>query len=113
MSTDFPDDLVQLQRDLHATTADLKAFLDQHPGSPEPTDGWTDRPGEGYWRDRQREPSPGWSDDDKAREQELRQQLLDLIDQVHTHPYWESLTGPDLVKARMKLKHVDDEPDEG
>ncbi len=93
MSTDFPDDLVQLQRDLHAATADLKAFLDAHPEPPEPIDG-----------------TAGWSDDDKAREVELRKALLDLTAQVHTHPHWESLSGPELVKARMKLKRIDDEP---
>jgi hypothetical protein len=106
---DFPDDLVQLQRDLHAATADLKAFFDEHPHSPEPADGWHDKPGEGYWRERRRDASPGWSDDDKAREAELRKVLLGFIDQVHTHPYWDTLSGPDLVAARMKLKHVDDE----
>lgn len=104
MSNDFPDDLIQLQRDLHATTADLKQFLDQHPDPPEPTDGW---------RDRQRDASPGWSDDDKARETELRRRLLDLIEQVHGHPHWDTLSGPDLVKARMKLKHVDEADTDG
>ncbi|WP_329143522.1 hypothetical protein OIU91_06155 [Streptomyces sp. NBC_01456] len=91
MSTDFPDDLVQLQRDLHQATAGLRTFLADHPEPPEPIDG-----------------TAGWSSDDKARERELRQRLHDLIAQVHTHPYWDSLSGPDLVTARMKLKHVDD-----
>ncbi|MFJ9473363.1 hypothetical protein [Streptomyces caniferus] len=105
MSTDFSDDLVQLQRDVHAANADLKVFLDQHP---EPIGGWHDKPGEGYWRNRQRDPSAGRSDDDKQREVELRQRLHDLIPQVHTHPRWATLSGPDLVKARTKLKHIDD-----
>ncbi len=112
MSNTFPDDLVQLQRDLDHTKNTLKAFLDERPHSPEPNDGWTDKPGEGYWRERHREPSPGWSDDEKQRETDLRRRLLDLIEQVHGHPHWDTLDGPDLVKARMRLKHVDD-PDEG
>lgn len=108
MSNDFPDDLVQLQRDLHAATTTLKAFLDAHPHSPEPMDGWHRKPGEGYWTESRREPSPGWSDEEKQQETDLRAKLLDLIEQVHTHPHWESLSGPDLVKARMRLKHIDD-----
>ncbi|UKY47871.1 hypothetical protein [Streptomyces inhibens] len=99
---------MQLRRDLDQVNADLKAFLDAHPHAPEPLDGWHGKPGEGYWRDRQRDPSPGWSDDDKAHETELRRNLLDLIGKVHSHPHWDALTGPDLVKARMKLKHIDD-----
>ncbi|GES27879.1 hypothetical protein AB0G60_02845 [Streptomyces angustmyceticus] len=113
MSTDFPDDLVQLQRDVHAATADYKAFLDAHPEPPEPVDGWRDKPGEGYWRDRQREASDGWSSDDKQRVVELRQRLHELIPQLHGHPHWDTLSGPELVKARMALKHVDDEDTDG
>lgn len=109
MSTDFPDDLVQLQRDVHAANADLRAFLHAHPEPPEPIHGWHDRPGEGYWRERRRDPSDGWSDEDKARVVELRQRLHDLIPKVHGHPHWDTLSGPELVKARMALKHIDDE----
>jgi hypothetical protein len=109
--TDFPDDLVQLQRAVHAANADLRTFLDAHPEPPEPIDGWHDKPGEGYWRDRQRPASAGWSDDDKQHEAELRQRLHELIPQVHTHPHWATLSGPDLVTARMRLKHIDDPAD--
>ncbi|MGA4875885.1 hypothetical protein [Streptomyces lydicamycinicus] len=110
---DFPDDLVQLQRDIHAATAELKQFLDAHPEPPEPVPGWHDKPGEGYWRDRQRDPSAGWSDEDKQRERDLRARLHDLIPKVHTHPHWDTLSGPDLVTARMKLKHIDDADTDG
>ncbi|MER7151239.1 hypothetical protein [Streptomyces lydicus] len=109
MSNDFPDDLVQLQRDLDQATHALKAFLDERPHSPEPHDGWTDKPGEGYWRDRHSEASLGWTDEEKQQETDLRRRLLDLIEQVHGHPHWDTLSGPDLVKARMKLKRVHDE----
>ncbi|MFD8545613.1 hypothetical protein [Streptomyces sp. NPDC059649] len=105
---DFPDDLVQLQRDLHAATAALKAFLDEHPHSPEPVEGWHRKVGEGSWYESRRDPSPGWSDEEKQTEVDLRAKLLDLIDKVHTHPHWDTLSGPDLVKARMALKHIDD-----
>ncbi|MFF4699901.1 hypothetical protein [Streptomyces chattanoogensis] len=108
MSTDFPDDLVRLQRDLDEAYAALRQFLDEHPTSPEPMDGWHDVRGNGYWHDRHKEPSPGWSDGDKQLEANLRQCLLRLVTKVHTHPHWDTLSGGDLVAARMKLKHVDD-----
>lgn len=113
MSKDFPDDLVQLQRDLHAATAALKAFLDEHPHSPEPMDGWRRKVGEGSWYESRRDPSPGWTDEEKQQETDLRARLLTLIGQVHTHSHWDTLSGPDLVKARTALKHVDDEPVDG
>ncbi|MEU9482101.1 hypothetical protein AB0D83_00220 [Streptomyces decoyicus] len=31
----------------------------------------------------------------------------ELVPQLHIHPYWDTLSGPALVTARMKLKHVD------
>lgn len=108
MSTDFPDDLVQLQRQVHQANADLRAFLHAHPEPPEPVDGWHDKPGEGYWRDRQRDASNGWSDEDKQREIELRGRLHELIPQLHSHPHWDTLSGPDLVAARMALKRAAD-----
>ncbi|WP_310726930.1 hypothetical protein [Streptomyces sp. N2A] len=108
MSHTFPDDLVQLQRDLDTTKAALKQFLDEHPHSPEPMDGWHRKVGEGSWYESRRDPSPGWSDEEKQTEVDLRARLLALIDKVHTHPHWDTLSGSDLVKARTKLKRVDD-----
>ncbi|MGW5122209.1 hypothetical protein ACWEQ8_43370 [Streptomyces noursei] len=110
MSTDFPDDLVQLQHDLDKANADLKTFLDQHPELPEAIDGWHVKPGEGYWLERRREASPGRTDDGKQTKADLRNVLLDLIQQVNGHPHWDTLTGRNLVKARMRLKHADDDP---
>ncbi|MEU9122830.1 hypothetical protein AB0C96_23700 [Streptomyces sp. NPDC048506] len=72
VAKDFPDDLVQLQRDPHKATADLKAFLDPHPDAPECIDGWHDKLGQGQWHERRRDPSPGWSDEDKQLEVDLR-----------------------------------------
>lgn len=108
VSDDFPDDLVQLQRDLRQAATNLKAYLDERPHAPEAIDGWHVKPGEGYWLERHREASPGWTDEEKQTEVDLRNTLLNLIQQVHGHPHWDTLSGPDLVKARMRLKHVDD-----
>lgn len=81
MSHDFPNDLIQLQRDLHAATAAYKQALDDT------------------------------TNDYEQAGRDLPSQLADLrdlIERVHMHPYWDSLNGPDLVKARAALKHVDD-----
>ncbi|MFE5240436.1 MULTISPECIES: hypothetical protein [unclassified Streptomyces] len=37
-----------------------------------------------------------------------RARILELTAQVLTHPYWETLEGPDRVAARTALKHVHD-----
>ncbi|MFF9320222.1 hypothetical protein ACF1BP_28985 [Streptomyces sp. NPDC014735] len=51
-----------------------------------------------------RPPSPGWTDEQKAAVDRLRQKCLALSETVNTHPYWESFTGENLVKRRMELK---------
>ncbi|MFF9403316.1 hypothetical protein [Streptomyces sp. NPDC014744] len=51
-----------------------------------------------------RPPSPGWTDEQKAAVDQLRQECLALSETVGTHSYWESFTGEDLVKRRMELK---------
>ncbi|MFD7922477.1 hypothetical protein ACFV3R_25035 [Streptomyces sp. NPDC059740] len=114
MSHDFPDDLVQLRREADKTRADLAALLERLPWSTEPMDGWEQGPERGYWRERRKDSSPGWTDEEKAQVAELRARLNDLVDQVHTHPYWDTLSGAGLVKARGALRHVDDpKPDDG
>ncbi|MFF2811347.1 hypothetical protein ACFVT2_30065 [Streptomyces sp. NPDC058000] len=45
-------------------------------------------------------------------ESHLRESLLDTIDRAHGHLHWDTLADPDLVQARMKIKHVDDEGDD-
>ncbi|MCX4971219.1 hypothetical protein OHA98_42220 [Streptomyces sp. NBC_00654] len=35
-----------------------------------------------------------------------RRRLLELSTTVMTHPFWETLSGPDLVKARTALRHA-------
>ncbi|MEU7642938.1 MULTISPECIES: hypothetical protein [unclassified Streptomyces] len=57
--------------------------------------------------ERRRDPSLGWSDDEKQTEADHRAKLLDLIERVHGHPHWDALSGPDLVTARMRLKHAE------
>lgn len=103
--TDFPDDLAAAQTRLHQATAELRALLRTLPWSVEPHDGWpgTEHPHTGAITGG-REPSPGWRDDQRSTVDRLRQECLDLSATVGTHPYWEALTGEDVVKERMRLK---------
>ncbi|MFH7340588.1 hypothetical protein [Streptomyces sp. KHY 26] len=52
-----------------------------------------------------REPSPGWTEEQKTAVALLRQECVEGAAAVTTHPYWESFQGADAVKERMRLKH--------
>ncbi|MFB7918124.1 hypothetical protein [Streptomyces sp. NPDC056061] len=103
--TPFPDDLRAAQVRLHEATAELAALGRALPWSVEPHDGW---PGKEHSHTGEvtggRPPSPGWTDEEKATVDRLRQECLALSEAVNTHPYWGSFTGGDLVKRRMELK---------
>ncbi|MEU7148696.1 hypothetical protein AB0B15_11750 [Streptomyces sp. NPDC045456] len=107
MSYDFPDDLIAAQRDLQQVTADLHALYHRLAPSPEPAEAFHDSRESGYWRDRQRDASPGWTDDEKAEEAKLREHRLELAATVVTHTFWSTLSGADAPKARSALKHVE------
>ncbi|MFE5852388.1 hypothetical protein ACFQ61_04095 [Streptomyces sp. NPDC056500] len=101
---DFPHDLRDAQLQLHRTRAAYAALCRELPWSVEPAPGW-----EG---DKQlhsdRMPglpdSPGYTEQQKEEEKRLRGLLLELSAAVSTHPYWQTLRGPELVSARMVLK---------
>ncbi|MFF9569873.1 hypothetical protein [Streptomyces sp. NPDC014685] len=105
--TPFPDDLRAAQTRLHEATAELAALGRTLPWSVEPHDGW---PGKEHSHTGEvtggRPPSPGWTDEQKAAVDELRQECLVLSETVSTHPYWKSFTGGDLVDRRMELKSI-------
>ncbi|MGW1189267.1 hypothetical protein [Streptomyces sp. NPDC002559] len=105
--TTFPDDLRAAQVRLHQATAELTTLGRALPWSVEPHDGW---PGKEHSHTGEvtggRPPSPGWTDEQKAAIDELRQECLALSETVSTHPYWESFTGGDLVDRRMELKSI-------
>ncbi|MCK8678448.1 hypothetical protein [Streptomyces lichenis] len=50
-----------------------------------------------------REPSPGWTEEQKAAVDQLRRECLDLSATVLTHPYGETFQGEEVVKERMRL----------
>lgn len=104
---DFPDDLRDAQLRLHQARSAYRALCRELPWSVEPAGGWTGE--EGHYSSYRREfpESPGWSEEQRAEEARLRELVLTLSIEVSTHPYWAALTGPDVVKARMALKHAE------
>ncbi|MFJ6947951.1 hypothetical protein ACISU4_25440 [Streptomyces wuyuanensis] len=104
---DFPDDLRDAQLRLHQARSAYRALCRDLPWSVEPAEGWTGE--EGHYSSYRREfpESPGWGEEQRAEEARLRELVLTLSIEVSTHPYWAALAGPDVVKARMALKHAE------
>ncbi|MGW0121708.1 hypothetical protein [Streptomyces sp. NPDC003327] len=105
----FPSDLKDLQARLHRARADYAALVRTLPWSVEPLPGWpgTARPHSDEVTGG-REPSPGYTPQQAAEEARLRALVTDLSVEVSTHPYWSGRSGPELVTARMALKHHTD-----
>ncbi|MFD5907730.1 hypothetical protein ACFWHL_03330 [Streptomyces massasporeus] len=100
---DFPSDLLAGQEELHQVRAELSALLKRLPWSVEPLDGFSDDNG---WRKVERPASPGWTADEQAEVEKLRQREHELAVFVSTHRYWSELTGSERVAARSQLKHT-------
>ncbi|MFI6655866.1 hypothetical protein ACIBL8_10210 [Streptomyces sp. NPDC050523] len=100
---DFPSDLLAGQEELHQVRAELSALLKRLPWSVEPLDGFSD---EGGWRKVERPASPGWTADEQAEVEKLRQREHELAVFVTTHRFWAQITGADRVDARTRLKHA-------
>ncbi|MEU4462319.1 hypothetical protein AB0G20_01120 [Streptomyces sp. NPDC024017] len=106
---DFPSDLLAGQEELHQVRAELSALLKRLPWSVEPLDGFSDDNG---WRKVERPASPGWTADEQAEVEKLRQREHELAVFVSTHRYWSELSGPERVAARSGLKHAHEAPPE-
>ncbi|MFM9369758.1 hypothetical protein [Streptomyces sp. Da 82-17] len=100
---EFPEDLLAGQEELHQVRAELLALLKRLPWSVTPLDGFSDIAG---WRKVERPASPGWSADEQAEVEKLRQRERELAVFVTCHRYWSEFSGPELVDHRMRLKHV-------
>ncbi|MBB6419347.1 hypothetical protein ACIBQ5_02900 [Streptomyces massasporeus] len=100
---DFPSDLLAGQEELHQVRAELSALLKRLPWSVEPLDGFSDDNG---WRKVERPASPGWTADEQAEVEKLRQREHELAVFVSTHRYWSELAGSERVAARSQLKHT-------
>jgi hypothetical protein len=106
---DFPSDLLAGQEELQQVQGELSALLKRLPWSVEPLDGFSDDHG---WRKVERPASPGWTADEQAEVEKLRQREHELAVFVSTHRYWAELTGADRVHARSRLKHVREKAEE-
>ncbi|MGW7258451.1 hypothetical protein [Streptomyces sp. NPDC054834] len=102
---DFPSDLLAGQEELHQVRAELSALLKRLPWSVEPLDGFSD---EGGWRKVERPASPGWTADEQAEVEKLRQREHELAVFVSGHRFWSEVAASDRVDARMKLKHANE-----
>lgn len=104
---DFPSDLLAGQEELHQIRAELLALLKRLPWSVEPLDGFSDDTG---WRKVERPASPGWTEDEQAEVEKLRQRERELAVFVSGHRFWAQVTAENKVDARMRLKHAQEEP---
>ncbi|MFF0226622.1 hypothetical protein [Streptomyces sp. NPDC004629] len=107
---DFPSDLLAGQEELHQVRAELSALLKRLPWSVEPLDGFSDDQG---WRKVERPASPGWTDDEQAEVEKLRQREHELAVFVSTHRFWAEVVAAERVDARMGLKHAHVRPPAG
>ncbi|MER6631563.1 hypothetical protein ABT301_25650 [Streptomyces sp. NPDC000987] len=103
---DFPSDLLAGQEELHQVRAELSALLKRLPWSVEPLDGFSDG---GGWRKVERPASPGWSADEQAEVEKLRQREHELAVFVTTHRFWADVATAERVEARTRLKHAHEE----
>ncbi|MFI7178979.1 hypothetical protein [Streptomyces spororaveus] len=101
-TTVFPEDLLQLQERLHRAHAAHRAYLAGLPWSVEPMAGWTR--GERYSHRGDVPDSPGWSDEQKQRVDEMRAEILELSIAVVDHSHWATVPREEVVAARMQLK---------
>ncbi|MFF5478023.1 hypothetical protein ACFY5C_11890 [Streptomyces sp. NPDC012935] len=102
-SYDFPSDLLAGQEELHQVRAELSALLKRLPWSVVPLDGFSDDSG---WRRVERPASPGWTQDEQAEVEKLRQRERELAVFVSGHRFWSEITGAERVDARTRLKHA-------
>ncbi|MFG2131644.1 hypothetical protein ACGFNV_28020 [Streptomyces sp. NPDC048751] len=106
---EFPSDLRAGQEELHQVRAELSALLKRLPWSVEPLDAFSDDNG---WRKVERPASPGWTADEQAEVEKLRQREHELAVFVSCHRFWSEITAADRVEARMRLKHAHETPPE-
>ncbi|WP_338675211.1 hypothetical protein V1460_21155 [Streptomyces sp. SCSIO 30461] len=105
MADSFPPDLIDAQRRLHETRTAYEALCRTLPWSVEPLPGWpgTEHPHTGEVTGG-RDDSPGYTDEQRTEEARLRGLLVELSEEVVTHPHWATYEREAVVKARMALK---------
>ncbi|MFI2214905.1 hypothetical protein [Streptomyces sp. NPDC020141] len=103
---DFPADLRDAQLRLHQTRAAYGELCRELPWSVEPMPGWEGDKQLHSERIGRMPDSPGYTAEQTTEVARLHGMLLDLAEQVTTHPFWRELRGPELVEARMALKRT-------
>ncbi|MCX5345827.1 hypothetical protein [Streptomyces atratus] len=97
---------VVVQLALHQTRAAYEQYATTLPWSAEPMPGWeSDKQLHSNYISAKPD-SPGYTEEQTAEVAQFQAELLRLSTEVVTHPYWQSLSGPDLVDARMVLQHA-------
>ncbi|WP_340375897.1 nucleic acid-binding protein [Streptomyces sp. SS7] len=101
----YPDDLLNAQRDLHTVRADLASLFKKLPYSVEPMEAWER---EGYWlaTPRAYPDSPGWTDSEQQQVAELRERERELAATIITHGFWSAVAEPERPDARSGLSHA-------
>ncbi|MFD5428273.1 hypothetical protein [Streptomyces sp. NPDC127084] len=109
MAESFPADLIDAQRRLHQTWAEYETLCAALPWSVEPLAGWpgTEHPYTGEITGG-RDASPGYTPEQRAEVDQLRELLRELSATVATHPYWSTVETGERVAARMRLKSLPD-----
>ncbi|MET7843573.1 hypothetical protein ABZT45_34225 [Streptomyces sp. NPDC005356] len=102
MATDFPSDLLTARRDLDTAYAALAALSQTLPWSVEPNENGIAATGHGP-HDIARPPTTGYTQQDAVEVARLKADVMRLATTVTTHDFWNSLSGPELVEARMGL----------
>ena len=101
-ASDFPQDLLDAQRELHETRAALHALQKRLPWSREPHDGLEEKQG---WRQFSRPATSGWPAEDAAEFDRLRKREYELSAFIVGHQYFAGFGGPEAVAKRSQLKH--------
>ncbi|MFJ5725005.1 hypothetical protein [Streptomyces sp. NPDC093149] len=110
---DFPQDLRAAQLALLQTRAAHDVYATTLPWSAEPMPGWeSDKQLHSNYVSGKPD-SPGYTEEQAAEVTRFKAELLRLSTEVVTHPYWQSLSGPDLVDARMMLQHAHESAEDG
>lgn len=97
----FPPDLVAVASELCATRDAHTQLCSELPRNRDLPDFQT---AARRWRDG--DPPLGWAQQQADRERLLRRRVLTLAEQVHGHPFWDTLHGPTRVDARAALQRV-------
>ncbi|MBV1940828.1 hypothetical protein KUF83_30300 [Streptomyces sp. BV286] len=108
----FPPKLVEAQKAAAEAFEELNRYQAKLPWSRDPHDGWeAPAPAHGgvlNGYSSSREPTTGWTDEQKAEYDRLWAQCRETSSIVLTHEHWENFEGPELIAARQALKKLPD-----